>query len=900
MATVFVSPGVYTKEQDFSIFASRIGITRLGLVGKTLKGPAFEPIKITTSEEYNLRFGGTDVKYPMPYVAGAFLSQANELVVTRILGNEGFQNSPAWLIIADDSVKYDGSVVETGMTFSTVGKTLSGLVATFITSGDATMPNNTISATTVGTTAYVAFSGDQTTTSQWYSAIGAAFFNTNGITVTNATPSAYISSSTGGTHTFALSANTEEVRGQYSGATLAVIRSKRNQLSNQFYYTQANQITIGAISSTLGSFVLSASTGPLTAATNSGYTVSLDETSDNYIVKILGKSPEITSGNPNFYVEKIYPHFVREASVRGDINGLNTNLLFTTEAGYEDFNDSYTNSITPWIVSRVIGTNVRRLFRVQTISDGDSSSREIKISIANLDINNYTFDLIVRNFYDTDQTASQTALERWSNLSLDPDASNYIAKVIGTTDESFPRKSMFITVDMEENHPINTVPAGFEGYSLRHSALSGNVVPNVYYKTEYFSGDSKFRTYLGLSELGYTSLTQNQISVKNSVKSLEADLFDFDGATASGMTQIKGFHMENTADSTQFVSGNKNSLTAYTNAAQTLIDKSLLKFTVAPAGGFDGWDKYQMYGELYEEFTDAYQNNVNSFLQGIDLMAAPEEVDINLFATPGLDFENNDSIIKHALEIIEDRADSLYIIDAPRLTVGTEKGTSDEAVAILESTGIDSNYATTYWPWVQLADPNTGKYSYQSPTFMAVRAIAYTDNVANPWNAPAGSNRGLAGPTVVRADIKLKKQDRDTLYQGRVNPIATFIQEGVVVWGQKTLQSKPSALDRINVRRLLLQVRRLVAAASQALVFEQNDQTLRDQFLAKVEPILLQIKNQRGLTAFKVVMDESNNTNETIDRNTLVGKIQLKPTRTAEFIDLTFQVLPTGANFEDF
>jgi hypothetical protein len=905
MATVFVSPGVYTNEQDFSIFASRIGITRLGLVGKTLKGPAFEPIKITTSEGYNLRFGGTDVKYPMPYVASAFLSQSNELVITRVLGKTGFQNSPAWLIIADDSVKYDGSVVETGMTFSTIGRTLSGLVATFITSGDPVMANNTISATTVGTTAYVAFSGDQTTTGAWYTAIGATFFNTNGITVTNPTPSAFISSSTGGTHTFTLSANTVEARGQYSGATLAVIRSKRNQLSNQFYYTQANQITIGAISSTLGAFMLSASTGPLTAVTNSGYTVSLDETSDNYITKILGKSPEISSGNPNFYVEKIYPHFVREAAVRGDINGLNSNILFTTEAGYEDYNDSYTNSITPWIVSRVIGTDVRRIFRVQTISDGDSSSREIKISIANLDINNYTFDLIVRNFDDTDQTASQTAYERWSNLSLNPDASNYIARVIGTTDESFPRKSMFITVDMEENHPVNTVPAGFEGFTLRHSAFSGNVTPNLYYKTEYFSGDSKFRTYLGLSELGYTSLTQNQISVKNSVKSVERDLFDFDGATASGMTQIKGFHMENTADPTRFVSGNKNSLTAYTNASQTLIDKSLLKFTLAPAGGFDGWDKYQQYGDLFEEFTGAYPfadpgANVQAFKDGVDLMSAPEEVDINLFATPGLDYENNDDIIKYSLEIIEDRADSLYIIDSPRLTVGTEKGTSDEVVAVLESTGIDSNYATTYWPWVQMVDPNTGKYSYQPPTFMAVRAIAYTDNVANPWNAPAGSQRGLAGPSVVRADIKLKKQDRDTLYQGRVNPIATYIQEGVVVWGQKTLQSKPSALDRINVRRLLLQVRRLVAAASQTLVFEQNDQTLRDQFLAKVEPILLQIKNQRGLTAFKVVMDDSNNTNETIDRNTLVGKIQLKPTRTAEFIDLTFQVLPTGANFEDF
>ena len=790
MATIFVSPGVYTKEQDFSVFASRIGITRLGLVGKTLKGPAFENIKVSSTDEYILRFGGTNVKYPLPYVANAFLSQASELNIVRVLGTTGFENSPAWIIAAG----------------------------------------------------------------------------------------------TGGTK---------------SGATLAVIRSKKNQLTNSFYYTQESDIKIGAISSTLGSFVLSASTGPLTAITN-GYTVSLDETRDDYIVKILGKSPEITSGNPDFYVERIYPHFVREASSRGEITGLKSSIVFSNEESYKDFNDSYTNAITPWIVSRVIGSSVRKLFRVQTISDGDSASNEIKISIANLDIVNYTFDLIVRNYNDTDATASTSALERWSNLSLNPELPNYIAKTIGTTDETFPRKSLFITVDMDENHPTNTVPAGFEGYTLRNSGISGITCADFYYKTDYTSTDSKFKTYLGLSELGYTSLTQTQTSVRNSVKSLEYDLFAYEGAVTSATTTVKGFHLENRADSTLFTSGDKDSLTGYTNTAGTLIDKTLLKFTLAPAGGFDGWDKYKQYSDLFEEFTDAYVDNVNAFKAGIDLMSSPEEVDINLFATPGVDFENNDTIVKYALEMVEDRADSLYIIDAPRLTVGTEKGTAEEAVSILESLGIDSNYATTYWPWVQLEDTTSGKYTYQSPTFMAIRSIAYTDNVAAPWIAPAGELRGLAPSNVVRADIKLKKLDRETLYAGRINPISTTVQKGVKVDGQKTLQFRQSALDRINVRRLLLQVRRLVASASQVLVFEQNDQTLRDQFLAKVEPILLQIQSQRGLSGFKVVMDDSNNTNETIDRNTLVGKIQLKPTRTAEYIDLTFQVLPTGANFEDF
>ncbi len=901
MATIFVSPGVYTKEQDFSVFASRIGITRLGLVGKTAKGPAFEPIKISGSDEYQARFGGTDPDLPLSYVANAFLSQSNELSVTRILGSSGFDNSAKWALVADYSTTYEGTTTASGMTLSADGIATSGTVFTFITTASTTMVAVGATASTVGNIVSVSYSGATVSTTDWLAAINATSFTGLGITVTNDSSSTYIYS--GAPVTFYLTATTLEVKGQYSGATLAVLRSKRNQVSNAFYFTANNQINLGNVTTTLGEFILSASTGPLTAVTNSGYTVSLDETKDSYIVKILSKSPKVITGTPDLYVERIYPHFIREAVNRGDITGLHLTPIFENDAAATDFADSYTNAVTPYIVSRVVGGQVKDLFRFQTISDGDASNREIKISIANLDTINYTFDVLVRDFNDTDATASVSALERWSNLSLNPASSTYIGKVIGTTDESYPRKSSYITVDLAENVSVTSMPAGFRGYSLRVTGVSGittGTSADIYYKTQYLSGDSKFKTYLGISELGYTSLTQTQIGVRTSVKTIEADLFEFDGAIASGMTTVKGFHMENTADANEFISGNKSSLTAYTNDAGTLLDKTLLKFTLVPYGGFDGWDKYQQYSYVYEEFEPAFTNNVAAFQSGIDTMASPEDVDINLFATPGIDFMNNEALITYALDMIEDRGDSLYIIDSPRLTVGTEKGTPEELVDSLETTGIDSNYAATYWPWIQIEDNTSGLFTYQPATLMVVKAMAYTDNVAAPWFAPAGLNRGLAGNGIIRADIKLTKNDRDTLYQGRVNPIATFIQQGVSIWGQKTLQNRQSALDRINVRRLLLQVRRLIAAASLTLVFEQNDQTLRDQFLAKVEPILLQIQNQRGLTAFKVVMDDSNNTPDTIDRNTLVGKIQLKPTRTAEFLDLTFQVLPTGAKFEDF
>jgi len=893
MATIFVSPGVFTREQDFTIFASRIGITRLGVVGKTLKGPAFEPIKIRTTDDYLLRFGSTDPDFPLPYVANSFLAQSNELTVTRVLGSDGFTNSPAWLIMANISDFYSGETVYSGLTFSQSGQ---AAPVTYNFSGitDPVMANGTVSANTVGNDVVINYSGSVTSDFVNNALLADAGFVALNISVDDDNVSLF------GDGTWSLAVATAEPKGSKSGSTLAVLRSKRNQIDDSWYFNEESDVTIGAITSTLGSFALSATTGPLTAQTNSGFTVSLDETREDYITKILGRNPKIIDGAPNLYVERIYPHFVREASSLNDIANINSTLAYTEEAAYTDFANGYTNAITPWIVSRVIGGDVRNLFKIQTISDGNSSNIEIKISIANIDILNYTFDIIVRRYEDTDASASSTALERWSNLSLREEDANFIAKVIGTADETYPRKSRFITIDLAASFPTNTVPAGFRGYDLRETGISGSTAPNVYYKTDYLSGDSVFKTYLGISELGYTNFTTDQVSTRTAIKTIESDLFSYEGGTTTDKTEIKGFHLENTADATKFISGNENSLTGYTNAAGTLVDRNKLKFTLVPAGGFDGWDKYRTYQNLYEEFTDAFPNNVNAFKDGLDEMANPEVVDINVMVTPGVDYSNNTNIVKYALDIVEDRTDAIYVMDAPRLTSGSIKGTPEEVVSRLEATGIDSNYAATYWPWIQIEDPNSGRFTYQAPTMMAVQTYALTDNISAPWFAPAGLNRGLAGPQVIRADVRLNNNDRDTLYQGRVNPIATFVQQGVVIWGQKTLQQRQSALDRINIRRLLLQVRRLVAAASLTLLFEQNDQTLRDQFLAKVEPILLQIQNQRGLTAFKVVMDDSNNTADTIDRNTLVGKIQLQPTRTAEFIDLTFQVLPTGARFEDF
>jgi len=881
MATIFVSPGVYTKEQDFSVFASRIGITRLGLVGTALKGPAFQEIKVKTTDEFFLRFGGTHPDYPMSYVANSFLGQANDLSICRVLGKGGFVNSPAWLVQSSSASTYSANVSILDMNFAV---TSAGTASYNLEFSSVT---GSYSAVTSGLDVLVYYTAGSTTEDT------VNYLNTTPIdwTVTGGGTTVMSDITSAGTLT-------QNVL-PYSSTTLALLRSKKN--SNGIpYFSSASDVVMASVSTgdTLGDFILSSTTSALSAYTN-GLIVSLDETKENYIAKVLGKTPKVIEDTLNLYVEEVYPHFVRQAVASNQIGLVSDTLEYNdSDAEFINYESDYTYSTTPWIVSRVVAGNVHRLFKFHTISDGDASAQEIKISIANIDEVNHRFDVIVRRFEDTDATASATALERFSNVTLDDTQPNYIGKVIGTIDEEYPSKSNFILVEFANRFPSNTVPAGFEGYKVKSN---NGTAADIYYKTEYASGDTIYKTYLGTSELGYSSLTMANVFTRNSVKTLEKDLFRFHGDAVSGLTKIKGFHLENQVDPALYVSGNKTSLSDYQKPSLPgITDKTQLKFTVVPTGGFDGFDKYAIYETPNAQFLENNEANVTVFKEAIDIFENPEETDINIFATPGIDYKNNEQIVKYALNMIEERADSLYIIDAPRISDSLRKGTPEEVVNALEATGIDSNYATTYWPWIQIEDTLTGKYTYQAPTLFAIKVLALTDNVASPWIAPAGLNRGLAGASIKRTDIKLNKAKRDTLYAGRINPITSRVQQGIAIWGQKTLQVRESALDRINVRRLLLQVRRLVAAASLTLLFEQNDQALRDQFLAKVEPILLQIQNQRGLTAFKVIMDDSNNNDETVDRNTLVGKIQLKPTRTAEFIDLTFQVLPTGANFEDF
>ena len=299
-------------------------------------------------------------------------------------------------------------------------------------------------------------------------------------------------------------------------------------------------------------------------------------------------------------------------------------------------------------------------------------------------------------------------------------------------------------------------------------------------------------------------------------------------------------------------------------------------------------------GNYYENITS---NNIqgltaNAYVESISLLANKDAYKYNILVAPGLISSHgapSSTAITQIQTTVQERGDAIAIIDLVpyNATISTVTSTVSS---------YNTPYMATYWPWLKTVDPNTGNQVWVPASTMIPSVYAFNDSVAAPWFAPAGINRGIL-PTIIQAERILTQGNRDTLYQSNVNPIATFPGAGVVVFGQKTLQKKKSALDRVNVRRLLIELKNYISQVADTFVFEQNDANTRSEILSIINPYLSSIQQQQGLTSFKVIMDESNNPPSVVDQNQLVGQIYLQPTKTIEFILLDFNILPTGAVF---
>ena len=432
----------------------------------------------------------------------------------------------------------------------------------------------------------------------------------------------------------------------------------------------------------------------------------------------------------------------------------------------------------------------------------NGTSDNIRWQVTNRNINEGTFELVVRRGDDT--TLSPSRLETWSNLSLDPYSSNYVEKVIGNQTEVISSDAGEFYVKMQGEYANNS-------RYIRVKSINTTT-------PEYFdnNGDPKpqFTGSLPITSSGA-----------------------FGSAIGSNISTTTGKYYENISN-----------------------------------------DNIQ--GLQATDYADS-----------ISLLGNKEAYRYNLLTTPGLisDFGLHSTTITNTINTCQNRGDAMAVIDLVRYG-------SNLTTVTTQAKTYDTSYVAAYWPWVQTIDPNTARQVWVPASTLIPGIYAFNDRIAAPWFAPAGQNRGIMS-TAIRAERYLTQGNRDTLYENKINGIVTFPNTGVTVFGQKTLQKKKTALDRINVRRLLIELKGFISQVADTLVFEQNNVTTRNTFLSQVNPYLNSVQNQQGLTEFKVIMDESNNTPTTIDNNQLIGQIYLQPVRSAEFIILDFNVLPTGATF---
>ena len=670
----------------------------------------------------------------------------------------------------------------------------------------------------------------------------------------------------------------------------------------------ADQFSSTNVSASLFTLNLSGSTFAVT-----NFSASLNPTDDNYFTKSFGFSPR---GAQKGYVISNFKTFQSASfATAGEIPVVTLSTPTTV-----DYTKAYAEASTPFITSQKVGGNTTNLFKFHTLSHGTATNYEFKIGIQDIKPagsvpgSEYgSFTVVVRRV-DQDKIAGSpfvgvvdsdirpNLVEQFQGVNLDPDSPNFITRVIG---------DKYITVDADGklstngDYPNNSENVRVEvSAAVRDKGIDESLVPFGFGALQ-----NPFGTALALPNPTYVSL--QQINQSYNPKKFFGYDFDFTATdnrnflspTPDSSTAVVGtaFYL---GDNNQDAGANYPSSASPNTAAISLNDSitsiNSRKFLVPFQGGFDGFKPNRVVSlgnDITAGNTLGYDCSSNTatgtvaYRKAINSVSNPDEFDINMLVLPGIIHRLHSSVSVFAKDMCEDRQDTFFIMDASAWSDSISTATN--AVQ-----AFDSNYVASYYPWVKILNTDKNKPVWVPPSVVLPGVIAFNDQVAAEWFAPAGLNRGGL-TSVIEAKTRLTRVERDALYEGRLNPIATFPGQGVTVFGQKTLQAKPSALDRINVRRLLIAVKKFIASSTRYLIFENNTAATRNRFLSIVNPYLESIQQRQGLYAFRVKMDETNNTPDVIDRNIMVGEIFLQPAKTAEFIVLDFNVLPTGAAFPE-
>ena len=1013
----FVSPGVFINEIDNSQISKVSPPPGPVIIGRTQRGPAFDPVIVNSFSEYIDIFGNPNSGGPQPagigdvwrdgqllgptyasYAAQAWLRNNSPATIVRVLGDE-----------------HDN---QDGTTYAQAGWNAGSVADGNHDTGGAYglfLFNSASGGTAVsGTLAAI-----------WY-------FNDGGMALSGSSLRTVAASDSDNIST---------------GSNVALASVGTNEFKAHIYNSSEAEVETT--------------------------TFNFTPTSNNYIRKVFNTNPTLTNSDivssntqaKNYFLGQTYDRMV-EDNITGTGAGATFGMILglgTTTISGADHRTKARSSQTGWFISQDLRNTsadksthsnnqldpvyspananvVTKLFKFHSLNTGEWEMRNLKISIQDIkastspDSNPYgTFTVMIRKMGDSDNAVR--VVERYTNCNLNPNSSNYVARKIGdayreydttrrrlveygnyANRSNFVRLEMNTSVDSAQTHP-ELLPFGVYGppklrdfsilshdgedgqdiYSddtdAHDSIMSGAVFLGIHTSVPDISaaraetgvssggGDSFIRfgsattsdgtattgIYRGTGSVagggihvGRAALTASFImpelplrqsssagnladptdayfgvdTTKNNSSRFEPSIIDLtrplpkgiDSFATSDLTQhMFIFSLDDLANNSEESGaplvyssgsrGNGNSVTAVSGSWRKILDKGYDRFTTVLHGGSNGWDvtEAEPFNESRSLTDGATERNSSAFFsvkKAVDICADPEFVDFNMMVAPGI---TNEGLTAHMINTCEDRGDALAIIDPKGgYLPWTENANAEKdritavstVVDNMRDRGMNSSYGAAYFPWVQIRDSINGGLLWAPPSVAALGTIGSSENKTAPWFAPAGFTRGgltegAAGVPVVGVRTKLTSKDRDTLYEANINPIASFPAEGIVIFGQKTLQVTPSALDRINVRRMLIFVKKEISKIASTILFDQNVQATWNRFLGEVQPFLTNVKSGLGLSDFRVVLDASTTTDDLVDRNIMYAKIFLKPARAIEFIALDFVISKTGAAFED-
>lgn len=1005
--------GVSAREIDQSgpVTTQPTGVPA-GLIGTTVKGPAFVPVTVGNISDWEAKFGASDGKKFTPLAAREWLRNAGSLTTLRVLGVGDGKTR-------DTAASTEGRVVSAGFV---VGETQPDSSLSDNLSGNP-YANSGSSGSPLGRAYFLGcFMSESAGSTYFSSASLQGPGNSSGIGVATAIPVlrgvlmvpsgviARLSSSFEGTNTAPASTLTANETNS-SGVTIGSVVLSQNSTAKQEFVLFLNGHK---------------GTDPLYPNV---VTASFDVTAPNYFGNVFNTNPYSfqKAGHYLYAHWDIYPVL---AAVTGTgvvtttlgasatanqaagkepaaflITGSNArNVGTATAPNFESYEDRYSSAESPWVISQKFGGLPVNLFKLVSLNAGGGIAERYKIMIENISVStdrNYqygTFDVVVRDQEDTDE--QKIVYEQFRGLSLDPSADRYIGKMIGDLNAYYDwdRTESAQKIVVEGNYEnqsnlfrvvINpaiesgdvdptALPMGFRG--LPHLMVSGSAPlptisstglisattmkrvtePPIPFRWDITIGTGNKRLVNPLYCWGVqfehvkSLSTPNQSTLDNDSStawcayfpSFSSTLCNVVTGSNSGQadTAANGiidadrynrnlFSLENIqvvtgsnghADAQQWVNAvyfRDGAITANdTNKTRALStvdcdvqNRRFMKFCFPVKGGFDGVNIFDrdeaeitnnaVLGDMNASNRGTSNGpNVKAYKKAVDIMKSTTNVDIQLLAIPGI---RHSIVTDYALDAVETRFDAMYVMDIEQrddsdLVVRTNSTSPSVTTTVnaFVSRGVNSSFGAAYFPDVLMQDPNTLSNLYVPPSVQVLGALALNDAIGHPWFAPAGFTRGVL-PTALEARVTLRKENQDVLYDSNINPLLAFPgnaktgtnpKGGVMVWGQKTLQQAASALDRVNVRRLLIDLRRQVRDIARQFMFEPSRAATLAKFSATVTPVLTRIQGLSGLKRFKVVIDASTTTDADIENNTLRGKIYVQPTKSIEYVSLDFVV----------